>query len=151
MIDDVYSLSEEDIKLRYITPAITKQGWSVSDISMEAKVKLTDGKINLRGNLVARGKPKVYHGNSLTKDVLNYTDKDKFNVILMNPPYGGNEKNDVKRHFPSDLASSETADLFMVVIQYRLAKDGRAAVILPDGFLFGADNAKLAIKLAVGN
>ena len=90
--------------------------------------------------------PKVFHGNSLTKDVLNYTDKDKFNVILMNPPYGGNEKNDVKRHFPSDLASSETADLFMVVIQYRLAKDGRAAVILPDGFLFGADNAKLAIK-----
>ena len=58
MIDDVYSLSEEDIKLRYITPAITKQGWSVNDISMEAKVKLTDGKINLRGNLVARGKPK---------------------------------------------------------------------------------------------
>ena len=58
MIDDVYSLSEEDIKLRYITPAITKQGWSVTDISMEAKVKLTDGKINLRGNLVARGKAK---------------------------------------------------------------------------------------------
>ena len=90
--------------------------------------------------------PKVYHGNSLTKDVLNYTDDDKFDVILMNPPYGGNEKNDVKRHFPSDLASSETADLFMVVIEYRLKQNGRAAVILPDGFLFGADNAKLAIK-----
>lgn len=90
--------------------------------------------------------PKVYHGNSLTKDVLNYTDDDKFNVILMNPPYGGNEKNEVKRHFPSDLASSETADLFMVVIMYRLAQDGRAAVILPDGFLFGTDGAKLAIK-----
>ena len=90
--------------------------------------------------------PEVYHGNSLTKDVLNYTDSDRFDVILMNPPYGGNEKNEVKRHFPSDLASSETADLFMVVIQYRLAKHGRAAVILPDGFLFGADNAKLAIK-----
>ena len=90
--------------------------------------------------------PQVNHGNSLTKDVLNYTDDDKFDVILMNPPYGGNEKNDVKRHFPSDLCSSETADLFMVVIQYRLAKNGRAAVILPDGFLFGTDNAKLAIK-----
>ena len=90
--------------------------------------------------------PHVYHGNSLTKDVLNYTDADKFDVILMNPPYGGNEKNDVKRHFPSDLASSETADLFMVVIEYRLKQNGRAAVILPDGFLFGADNAKLAIK-----
>ena len=90
--------------------------------------------------------PKVLHNNSLAKDVLNYTDDDKFDVILMNPPYGGNEKNEVKRHFPSDLASSETADLFMVVIMYRLAKKGRAAVILPDGFLFGADNAKSAIK-----
>lgn len=90
--------------------------------------------------------PKVNYGNSLTKDVLNYTDDDKFDVILMNPPYGGNEKNEVKRHFPSDLSSSETADLFMVVILYRLKEKGRAAVILPDGFLFGTDNAKLAIK-----
>ena len=51
-------LSEEDIKLRYITPAIFDKGWSVTDITMETKVKLTDGKINLRGNLVARGKAK---------------------------------------------------------------------------------------------
>lgn len=52
------SLSEEDIKLRFITPAITAKGWSVEDITMETKVKFTDGKINLRGNLVARGKAK---------------------------------------------------------------------------------------------
>lgn len=44
------------------------------------------------------------------------------------------------------MASSETADLFMSVIMYRLKKNGRAAVILPDGFLFGTDNAKVAIK-----
>ena len=55
---DLYNLSEEDIKLRYITPAILNKGWSVEDISMELKVKLTDGKINLKGNLVSRGKPK---------------------------------------------------------------------------------------------
>lgn len=90
--------------------------------------------------------PKIYHDNSLTKDVLNYTEEDKFDVILMNPPYGGHEKTEVKNHFPSDLASSETADLFMSVIMYRLKKNGRAAVILPDGFLFGTDNAKVAIK-----
>ena len=58
MNNDVHSLSEEDIKLRYITPAILQKGWSVTDITMETKVKLTDGKINLRGNLVARGKAK---------------------------------------------------------------------------------------------
>lgn len=90
--------------------------------------------------------PRIYHDNSLTKDVLNYTEDDQFDVILMNPPYGGHEKTEVKNHFPSDLASGETADLFMTVIMYRLKENGRAAVILPDGFLFGTDNAKVAIK-----
>lgn len=90
--------------------------------------------------------PSIYHSNSLTKDVLNFTDDDKFDVILMNPPYGGNEKSDVKSHFPSDMRSSETADLFIVLIMYRLKENGRAAVIIPDGFLFGVDGAKLAIK-----
>ena len=90
--------------------------------------------------------PKVYHSNTLLKNVLDYTEDDKFDVILMNPPYGGHEDNSVKNYFPADLASSETADLFMPVIMYRLKKNGRAAVILPDGFLFGADNAKVSIK-----
>ena len=90
--------------------------------------------------------PRVYHDNSLLKDVLDYTDDDRFDVILMNPPYGGSEKAEVKNHFPGDLASSETADLFMSVIMYRLKENGRAAVVLPDGFLFGTDNAKINIK-----
>ena len=90
--------------------------------------------------------PQIFHDNSLTKDVLNYTERDRFDVILMNPPYGGHEKTEVKNHFPADLASSETADLFMAVIMYRLKINGRAAVILPDGFLFGTDNAKVALK-----
>ena len=90
--------------------------------------------------------PRVYHDNSLLKDVLDYTESDQFDVILMNPPYGGSEKAEVKNHFPNDLASSETADLFMSVIMYRLKKNGRAAVILPDGFLFGTDNSKVNIK-----
>ena len=90
--------------------------------------------------------PNIYHDNALLRDVLDYTEDDQFDVILMNPPYGGSEKADVKNHFPADLASSETADLFMSVIMYRLKKNGRAAVILPDGFLFGTDNAKVNIK-----
>ena len=90
--------------------------------------------------------PQVFHDNTLLKDVLDYTENDQFDVVLMNPPYGGSEKAEVKNHFPADLASSETADLFMSVIMYRLKKNGRAAVILPDGFLFGTDNAKINIK-----
>mgnify|MGYP004592023169 CR=1 FL=1 len=90
--------------------------------------------------------PAIVHGNSLLKNVLDYTEEEKFDVILMNPPYGGHEDNGVKGYFPDDLASSETADLFMSVIMYRLKANGRGAVILPDGFLFGNDNAKINIK-----
>lgn len=99
-------------------------------------------------NLLLHGldMPNVYHKNSLHNKVVDYTDEDKADVVLMNPPFGGDEKEDVKNYFPSDLASSETADLFMSVIMYRLKKNGRAAVILPDGFLFGTDNAKVSIK-----
>ncbi len=89
--------------------------------------------------------PDILHGNSLTRKVLDYTDEDKFDKILM-PPYGGTEKADIQRNFPADLADSETADLFMSVIMYRLRQNGRAAVVLPDGFLFGTDNTKTAIK-----
>ena len=90
--------------------------------------------------------PKIYHMNSLKHNLLDYTDADKFDVILMNPPYGGHEDKSIQGFFPDDLASSETADLFMSVILYRLRKNGRAAVVVPDGFLFGLDNAKVNIK-----
>jgi type I restriction enzyme M protein len=91
-------------------------------------------------------KPQIIHGNSLEKNVRDYREADRFDVIIMNPPYGGNEKEGVKQNFPADLRSSETADLFMSVIMYRLKKNGRCAIILPDGFLFGTDNAKVGIK-----
>lgn len=90
--------------------------------------------------------PVITHGNSLERNVRDYREDERFDVVLMNPPYGGSEKEGVKINFPADLQSSETADLFMSVIMYRLKKNGRAAVIIPDGFLFGTDNAKVAIK-----
>jgi len=90
--------------------------------------------------------PQVYHSNTLLHDVLDYTESDKVDVILMNPPFGGNEKSEVKNHFPADMASSETSDLFVAVILHRLKKTGRAAILLPEGFLTGVDNAKVALK-----
>ena len=90
--------------------------------------------------------PRIFHDNSLAYNVLDYTERDSFDKILMNPPYGGSEGEAIKNNFPEDLADSETADLFMSVIMYRLKKNGRAAVVLPDGFLFGTDNTKTAIK-----
>jgi type I restriction enzyme M protein len=90
--------------------------------------------------------PAVFHSNTLEKNVRDYKEDDRFDVVLMNPPFGGNEKEGIKINVPADLRSSETYDLFMTVIMYRLKKHGRAAVIIPDGFLFGTDIAKVAIK-----
>jgi type I restriction enzyme M protein len=90
--------------------------------------------------------PKIINGNSLERNVRDYKEDEKFDLILMNPPYGGTESDIVKNNFPADLRSSETADLFMSLIMYRLKQNGRAAVIIPDGFLFGTDNSKVAIK-----
>ena len=90
--------------------------------------------------------PNIRHCDSLATKMSDFKDSDRVDVIAMNPPYGGSTEASVKGNFPMDMRSSETADLFMVLIMYRLKKDGRAAVIVPDGFLFGVDGAKLAIK-----
>ena len=90
--------------------------------------------------------PQIIRGNSLEKNVRDYEENDKFDVILMNPPYGGTEKKSVQQNFPTELRDSETADLFMVEILYRLKQNGRVGIVLPDGFLFGQDNTKIAIK-----
>lgn len=90
--------------------------------------------------------PEIIHGNTLETDYKEYRKMEKFDLVLMNPPYGGNEKDSVKANFPMELRSSETADLFMDIIMFRLKKDGRCGIILPDGFLFGTDNAKVNIK-----
>lgn len=90
--------------------------------------------------------PNILHGNALENDYKELRKMEQYEIILMNPPYGGSEKDSVKSNFPMDLRSSETADLFMNVIMYRLKKNGRCGVIIPDGFLFGTDNAKYNIK-----
>jgi type I restriction enzyme M protein len=90
--------------------------------------------------------PDILHGNSLTKSLREFTEEDKFDVVAMNPPFGGTEQDIIQMNFPKPFQTSETADLFMTLIMYRLKEDGRAGVVLPDGFFFGTDNAKLEIK-----
>ncbi|HFI0741792.1 TPA: N-6 DNA methylase [Streptococcus agalactiae] len=89
--------------------------------------------------------PKIIHGNTLEKNVREYTDDEKFDLIMMTPPFGGSELDTIKNNFPAELRSSETADLFMAVIMYRLKENGRVGVILPDGFLFG-EGVKTRLK-----
>jgi type I restriction enzyme M protein len=95
--------------------------------------------------------PDIIHGNSLEKNITEYTEKEKFDIIMMNPPFGGAELDTIKKNFPTDLQSSETADLFMDLIMYRLKDNGRVGVILPEGFMFSTDGAKRNIKQKLFN
>lgn len=90
--------------------------------------------------------PQILHANSLMKNVRDYKPEEKVDVILMNPPYGGHEQNIIQVNFPSKLRSSETANLFMIEILYRLNQGGRCGVILPDGFLQNDDASLIRIK-----
>jgi len=99
-------------------------------------------------NLILHGidEPRVFYDNSLKRNVRDYTDNEQFDVIIMNPPYGGSEDAIIQMNFPQEYRASETADLFMTVIMYRLKINGRAGVVLPDGFLFGKEGAKRNLK-----
>lgn len=90
--------------------------------------------------------PMLYHMDSLGKNMSEYQEDGKLDTIAMNPPYGGATDAATKMNFKAEYRSSETADLFLVLIMQRLNRGGRAGVVVPDGFLFGTDGAKLAIK-----
>ncbi|WFD12314.1 HsdM family class I SAM-dependent methyltransferase [Tepidibacter hydrothermalis] len=90
--------------------------------------------------------PDILHENSLSTNIRDYAEAKKFDVIAMNPPFGGTEEEGIKMNFPAEFRTSETADLFMTLILNRVKRDGRVGIVLPDGFLFGTDNAKVAIK-----
>ena len=91
--------------------------------------------------------PNIRYGDSLDiKNFSEYFGDDLVDVCCLNPPYGGVASDSDKLAFPADMRSSETADLFIALAVKRLKKNGRAIVVCPDGFLFGNDNAKTAIK-----
>ena len=90
--------------------------------------------------------PNIVHGNSLEKNVRDYKEEDRFNCIMMNPPYGGTEEKIIQSNFPTELQTSETADLFVALKLYRLKQNGRVGIILPDNFLFGNENSQKALK-----
>ncbi|GAB4073132.1 type I restriction-modification system subunit M [Barrientosiimonas marina] len=90
--------------------------------------------------------PRIRHDNSLAQPLRNYTNKDRVDVIVTNPPFGGTEEDGIETNFPSGFQTKETADLFMVLIMELLKNNGRGAIVLPDGFLFGDEGIKARIK-----
>lgn len=87
----------------------------------------------------------IKHDNTLARPLRDYTNKDRVDVIVTNPPFGGMEEDGIENNFPASFRTRETADLFLTLIVHLLKHDGRAAVVLPDGFLFG-EGIKTRIK-----
>jgi type I restriction enzyme M protein len=79
----------------------------------------------------------IKHDNTLSRPLRDYTNKDRVNVIVTNPPFGGMEEDGIENNFPATFRTRETADLFVTLIIHLLKDKGRAAVVLPDGFFFG--------------
>ena len=97
-------------------------------------------------NMILHGieSPNIYKQNTLTVDIRQIQEKDRYNVILANPPFGGKEKSQIQQNFP--VQSNATELLFLQHFMKSLKKGGRAAIIVPEGVLFQANNAFAQVK-----
>src|ERR1700730_2985295 len=87
----------------------------------------------------------VRHDNTLARPYISYTQSDRVDIVLTNPPFGGKEEDGIESNFPKQFQTRETADLFLALIVRLLKAGGRAAVVLPDGTLFG-EGVKTRLK-----
>jgi type I restriction enzyme M protein len=87
----------------------------------------------------------VRHDNTLARPYVSYTSADQVNIILTNPPFGASVQDGIETNFPQHFRTKETADLFLTLIIHLLKFGGRAAVVLPDGSLFG-EGVKTRLK-----
>jgi type I restriction enzyme M protein len=87
----------------------------------------------------------VRHDNTLAKPYISYGSSDRVDIVLTNPPFGGKEEDGIDSNFPQHFRTKETADLFLALIIRILKPGGRAAVVLPDGTLFG-EGVKTRLK-----
>jgi len=87
----------------------------------------------------------VRHDNTLARPYISYGQSDRVDIVLTNPPFGGREEDGIETNFPKHFQTRETADLFLALIVRLLKTGGRAAVVLPDGTLFG-EGVKTRLK-----
>ncbi|WP_047492331.1 class I SAM-dependent DNA methyltransferase [Terriglobus sp. TAA 43] len=90
----------------------------------------------------------VRHDNTLARPLRDWSPKERVDVIVTNPPFGGMEEDGIEANFPSEFRTRETADLFLVLLMKVLKPGGRAGLVLPDGTLFG-EGVKTRIKEAL--
>ncbi len=97
-------------------------------------------------NMILHGieAPNIAHVNTLTENIADFQEKDRFDVILANPPFGGKERKEIQHNFP--IKTGETAFLFLQHFIKRLKAGGRGAVVIKNTFLSNSDNASVALR-----
>lgn len=97
-------------------------------------------------NMILHGieAPNIIHTNTLTENIRDIQEKDRYNVILANPPFGGKERKEVQQNF--DIKTSETASLFLQHFIKSLKAGGRAGIVIKNTFLSNADNASISLR-----
>jgi len=97
-------------------------------------------------NMILHGidTPNVLHTNTLAENVMDLQERDRFDVVLANPPFGGGERAEVQQNFP--IRSGETAYLFLQHFMRSLRPGGRAAIVIKNTFLSNADQAATALR-----
>src|SRR5690606_9896310 len=88
--------------------------------------------------------PNIQHVNTLTENVSDLQDKDRYDVVLANPPFGGKERKEVQNNFP--IKTGETAFLFLQHFIKILKPGGRASVVIKNTFLSNTDNAAISLR-----
>jgi type I restriction enzyme M protein len=140
-----------------LDPACGTGGFLVEALEeLEPKVETTQQRrklhTNLRGiekkplpyllgmmNLVLHGvgQPNVIRGNALTRPITQISRAERVDIVLTNPPFGGEEEKSIQANFPADKQTSETAWLFLQLVIRQLKDGGRCGIVVPNGILFG--------------
>lgn len=97
-------------------------------------------------NMILHGieAPNIVHANTLTENLADVQEKDRFNVVLANPPFGGKERKEVQQNFP--IRTGETAFLFLQHFIKVLKAGGRAGIVIKNTFLSNTDNASVSLR-----
>jgi len=97
-------------------------------------------------NMILHGveAPNIVHTNTLAENILHIEEKDRFDVVLANPPFGGKERAEVQQNFP--IKTSETASLFLQHFIKILKAGGRAGIVIKNTFLSNTDNASVSLR-----
>jgi type I restriction enzyme M protein len=97
-------------------------------------------------NMILHGveAPNIIHTNTLAENLVDIQEKDRYNVVLANPPFGGKERAEVQQNFP--IKTGETASLFLQHFIKILKAGGKAGVVIKNTFLSNTDNASIALR-----